>query len=141
MFPAEVLAVGGEQGLMRTTEAGSAVFMPGLRDVEQAGEHEVADLLDDSDGIGDATGVELQPEGVDFGFEAGCYHEKGRGEEPLMDTDGLNVSSRERYCRSNPKRPEEGVLFVAGSRGDGKHSDSRPGSALREPTLPSPFQA
>jgi hypothetical protein len=43
-----------------------ALFLAGLRDVQQAGEHQVGNLFDDRDGIGDATGVEVQPEGVDF---------------------------------------------------------------------------
>jgi len=45
-----------------------------LAEIEQAGEHEVGDLLDDGDRVGDPAGVELQPEGVDLGFEGGSDH-------------------------------------------------------------------
>ena len=34
-------------------ESGGALLFPGLGEVEQAGEHEVGDLLDDGDRIGD----------------------------------------------------------------------------------------
>lgn len=64
--PAEVLLVGREGTLEVLLQAGGAFFLPRLGDVQQAGEHQVGDLLDDGDGIGDATGVEVQPEGVDF---------------------------------------------------------------------------
>ena len=53
----------------------SPAFIAGFRDIEQPGEHEVADLLDDGYRVGDAAGVELQPEGVDLVFEAVGNHE------------------------------------------------------------------
>ena len=73
--PAEILPLGGECSCERAREFLSPAFVAGFRDIEQPGEHEVADLLDDGDRIGDAAGVELQPEGVDLGFEAVGNHE------------------------------------------------------------------
>jgi hypothetical protein len=66
MGPAEVLLVLREEAVEVLLEAGGALFLAGLGDVQQAGEHQVGNLLDDRDGIGDASGVEVQPEGVDF---------------------------------------------------------------------------
>ena len=64
--PTEVLLFGREGALEVLLESGGALFFARLGDVQQAGEHQVGNLLDDGDGIGDATGVEVQPEGVDF---------------------------------------------------------------------------
>jgi len=47
-----------------------------IGDIEEPGEHEIGDLFDDSDGVGDAPGMEIEPERVDFGFELAGDHGK-----------------------------------------------------------------
>ena len=53
--PAEVLLVRRKEALEVLLEAAGALFLAGLGDVQQASEHQVGDLLDDRDGIGDPT--------------------------------------------------------------------------------------
>lgn len=69
--PAEVLFGLREDGVEILAEAGGSLFIPRLGEIEQAGEHEVRNLLDDGDRIRDPAGVEVEPEGIDFRFEAG----------------------------------------------------------------------
>ena len=44
-----------------------AAFLPGLGEVQQSEEHEIGNLLNDGDGIGDSAGMEGEPKGIDFG--------------------------------------------------------------------------
>ena len=107
---------------MRLAELGRAGLIACLAKVQQTREHEVADLLDDGDGIGDTTGVELEPEGVDFGFEAGGNHEGEKSE-------GLSEDLRDGWSSvgkglSGLFAVELSVYFL-GTWGDGSRNQGR----------------
>ena len=72
--PAQLLLIGAEDALEGPAGAGGALLVAGLRDVEQAREHQEGDLLDDGERIGDAAGPEIGPELVDSAFQLACDH-------------------------------------------------------------------
>ena len=72
--PAEFLFISIEPTLELDTAALQAVFVAGLIHVEQAHEYQEGDLLDHRQRIGDATGPELGPEGINLLFQFAGYH-------------------------------------------------------------------
>ena len=64
--PAEILLLLAELPVMELARARGTFLGPRLGDVEQPGEHQERDLLDDRERVGDAPGPELGPELVDL---------------------------------------------------------------------------
>ena len=63
----------------RLIQPAGAAFLPGLGEVQQTEEHEIGNLLNDGDGIGDPAGMEGEPEGIDFGSVGLAEHGEGKG--------------------------------------------------------------
>jgi hypothetical protein len=70
--PAQVLLVVGEDALVGLPGPGRLLLASDLGHVEQAGEHQERDLLDDGEGVGDPARPELGPQGVDLALLRGA---------------------------------------------------------------------
>ena len=76
--PAKMFAFFPEDWVFHGLVQGHSFFLfLSLGLVEHADEHEVGDLLDYRDGVGNASAVKVEPEGVDFGSYVLGGHESG----------------------------------------------------------------
>ena len=109
-----IAALGEDAALHRALEAQGFIFLQGVEVVEALEEEQVGDLLDDFEGIGDATGPEGVPEGIDLGAEfAGEDGREGAG-QAQRGSPGAVILSRRRglSCVSMRRRAKaKGVNF------------------------------
>ena len=64
----------GEDPFERLLGASGLLLVPHLGDVQQAQEHQVGDLLDHRQGIGDTARVEFEPQAIDLAAKCSGNH-------------------------------------------------------------------
>ena len=75
--PAQAALLGGKDRLLDGfAETVSLALLEGVQLVESLDEEQVSELLDDSEGVGDATGPHSVPDLIHFGFQFASNHIK-----------------------------------------------------------------